>query len=130
MLQRKKNCLNMSYDRFVDERVLTSRDALGRFQIKIKLVEIDEGARDFSRRFGNRVLVKKILLTIKHVDTEEVEERELNVEEVEKRMKKERLFSSTNRWVASTDIKNGYVVASKHLDLLADAIALDVVPLG
>ncbi|UVS69654.1 hypothetical protein [Nitrososphaera viennensis] len=120
----------MSYDRFVDERVLTSRDALNRFQIKIKLVEIDEGARDFSRRFGNRVLVRKILLTIKHTETQEVEERELNVEEVEKRMKKERLFSSTNRWVASTDIKNGYVVASKHLDLLADAIALDIVPIG
>jgi hypothetical protein len=120
----------MSYDRFIDERLLTSRDALGRFQIKIKLVEIDEGARDFSRRFGNRVLVRKILLTIKHIETEEVEERELNVEEVEKRMKKERLFSSTNRWVASTDIKNGYVVANKHLDLLADAIALDIVPLG
>jgi hypothetical protein len=120
----------MSYDRFVDERVLTSRDALNRFQIKIKLVEIDEGARDFSRRFGNRVLIRKILLTIKHTETQEVEERELNVEEVEKRMKKERLFSSTNRWVASTDIKNGYVVASKHLDLLADAIALDIVPLG
>ena len=120
----------MSYDRFVDERVLTSRDALNRFQIKIKLVEIDEGARDFSRRFGNRVLVRKILLTIKYTETQEVEERELNVEEVEKRMKKERLFSSTNRWVASTDIKNGYVVASKHLDLLADAIALDIVPLG
>jgi hypothetical protein len=128
-LRENRNRL-MSYDRFVDERVLTSRDALNRFQIKIKLVEIDEGARDFSRRFGNRILVRKILLTIKHTETQEVEERELNVEEVEKRMKKERLFSSTNRWVASTDIKNGYVVASKHLDLLADAIALDIVPLG
>jgi hypothetical protein len=122
--------MNMSYDRFVDERLLTSRDALGRFQIKMKLVEIDESARDFSRRFGNRVLVRKVLLTIKHVQTEEVEERELNIEEIEKRMKKERLFSSTNRWVASTDIKNGYVVASKHLDLLADAVALDILPLG
>lgn len=122
--------MDMSYDRFVDERLLTSRDALGRFQIKMKLVEIDESARDFSRRFGNRVLVRKVLLTIKHVQTEEVEERELNIEEIEKRMKKERLFSSTNRWVASTDIKNGYVVASKHLDLLADAVALDILPIG
>ena len=117
----------MSYDRFVDERLLTSRDALNRLQIKIKLIEIDEGARDFSRRFGQRVLVKKVLLTIKHTDTEEVEEREMDVEEIEKRMKKERLFSSTNRWVAPTDIKNGYVVASKHVDLLADAIALDII---
>jgi hypothetical protein len=119
--------LSMSYDRFVDERLLTSRDALNRMQIKIKLSEIDESARDLSRRFGDRILVKKILLTIKYTDTQEVEERELDVEEVEKRMKKERLFSSTNRWVASTDIKNGYIVASKHIDLLADAVALDII---
>jgi hypothetical protein len=119
--------LSMSYDRFVDERLLTSRDALNHMQIKIKLSEIDESARDLSRRFGDRILVKKILLTIKYTDTQEVEERELDVEEVEKRMKKERLFSSTNRWVASTDIKNGYIVASKHIDLLADAVALDII---
>ena len=116
----------MSYDRFVDERLLTSRDALNKLQIKMKVLEIDESARDFSQRFGQRVLVQKVLLTIKHNDTEEVEERELDVEEIEKRIKKERLFSSTNRWLASGDIKNGYIVASRHLDLLADAIALDI----
>lgn len=117
----------MSYDRFIDERLLTSRDALNRLQIKIKILEIDENARDFSQRFGKRVLVKKVLLTIKHTQTEEVEERELDVEEIEKRIKRERLFSSSNRWLSSTDIKNGYVVASHHLDLLADAIALDII---
>ncbi|HKF27232.1 MAG TPA: hypothetical protein VKB06_02410 [Nitrososphaera sp.] len=116
----------MSYDRFIDERLLTSRDALNKLQIKMKVLEIDENARDFSQRFGQRVLVQKVLLTIKHNDTEEVEERELDVEEIEKRIKKERLFSSTNRWLASGDIKNGYIVASRHLDLLADAIALDI----
>jgi hypothetical protein len=116
----------MSYDRFIDERLLTSRDALNKLQIKMKVLEIDESARDFSQRFGQRVLVQKVLLTIKHNDTEEVEERELDVEEIEKRIKKERLFSSTNRWLASGDIKNGYIVASRHLDLLADAIALDI----
>ncbi|MFL6490792.1 MAG: hypothetical protein ACJ70O_05080 [Nitrososphaera sp.] len=116
----------MSYDRFIDERLLTSRDALNKLQIKMKVLEIDESARDFSQRFGRRVLVQKVLLTIKHNDTEEVEERELDVEEIEKRIKKERLFSSTNRWLASGDIKNGYIVASRHLDLLADAIALDI----
>jgi hypothetical protein len=73
------------------------------------------------------VLVRKVLLTIKHTETEEVEERELDVEEIEKRMKKERLFSSSNRWLASSDIKNGYVIANRHLDLLADAIALDII---
>lgn len=117
----------MSYDRFIDERLLTSRDALNRVQIKIKLVEIDESARDFSQRFGRRMLINKILLTIKHIATEEVEEKELDVQEIEKRMKKERLFSSTNRWLASSEIKNGYVVASRHLDLLSDAIALDII---
>jgi hypothetical protein len=116
----------MSYDRFIDERLLTSRDALNRLQIKIKVLEIDENARDFSQRFGRRVLVQKVLLTIKHNDTEEVEERELDVEVIENRIRKERLFSSSNRWLASNDIKNGYVVASRHLDLLADAIALDI----
>jgi hypothetical protein len=117
----------MSYDRFIDERLLTSRDALNRIQIKMKLIEIDENARDFSQRFGRRVLVKKVLLTIKHIETEEVEEKELDVEEIEKRMRKERLFSSSNRWLSSIDIKNGYVVANRHLDLLADAIALDII---
>jgi hypothetical protein len=117
----------MSYDRFVDERLLTSRDALNRMQIKMKLVEIDEGARDFSQRFGRRVLVKKVLLTIKYTETQEVEEKELDIEEIEKRIRKERLYSSTNRWLAPGDIKNNYVVASKHLDLLADALALDII---
>ena len=116
----------MSYDRFIDERLLTSRDALNKMQIKMKVLEIDESARDFSQRFGRRVLVQKVLLTIKYNDTEEVEERELDVEEIEKRIKKERLFSSSNRWLASSDIKNGYIVANRHLDLLADAIALDI----
>jgi 2-phospho-L-lactate transferase/gluconeogenesis factor (CofD/UPF0052 family) len=121
------NTVRMSYDRFVDERLLTSRDALNRMQIKMKLVEIDENARDFSQRFGNRVLVKKVLLTIKHTQTEEVEEKELDVEAIETRMKKERLFSSSNRWLSSSEIKNGYIVAARHLDLLADAVALDII---
>jgi hypothetical protein len=46
---------------------------------------------------------------------------------LEKRIKRERLFSSSNRWVAQNEIKNGYIVATRHLDLLADAIALDVI---
>ena len=111
----------------MDERLLTSRDALNKMQIKVKLLEIDDNARDFSQRFGRRVLVKKVLLTIKYTQTEEVEEKELDVEQVESRMKKERLFSSSNRWVSSGEIKNGYIVAARHLDLLADAIALDII---
>ena len=47
----------MSYDRFVDDRLLTSRDVLNRKQIKIKLVDYDEPARDFSQRFGSSTWV-------------------------------------------------------------------------
>ena len=117
----------MSYDRFVDDRLLTSRDALNKVQLRIKLMEMDEGARDFSQRYGQRILIKKVLLTIKHSDTEEIEEKEMDIEDIESRMKRERLFSSTNRWVAPSEIKNGYIVASRHIDLLADAIALDII---
>lgn len=117
----------MSYDRFIDDRLLTSRDALNRIQIKMKLIEIDEQARDYSQRFGQRVLVKRVLLTIKHNDTEEIEEMELDVDELEKRMRKERLFSSSNRWISPSEIKNGFIIANRHLDLLADAVALDII---
>jgi hypothetical protein len=115
----------MSYDRFLDDRLLTSRDALNRIQLKIKLIETDENVRDYSQRFGRRVLVKRVLLTIKHSDTDEIEEKELDIESLESRIKKERLFSSSNRWVSPNEIKNGYIIATRHLDLLSDAIALD-----
>ncbi|MDR4510156.1 MAG: hypothetical protein MRJ93_00430 [Nitrososphaeraceae archaeon] len=115
----------MSYDRFVDERVLTSRDALNKFQMKIKLVAIDDNARDHSVRFGRRVLVDKIILLSKHTDTQEIEEIELDIAELEKRIRKERHYSSSNRWISPNEIKNGYIVASRHQDLLADATALD-----
>jgi len=119
----------MSYDRFVDDRLLTSRDVLNRLQIKIKLLDYDESARDFSQRFGSRILVRKVLLTMKKTDTQEIEEKELDVEELEKKIRKERMWSSTNRWVSKSEIKNGYIVASRHVDLLANAIALDIIQL-
>jgi hypothetical protein len=117
----------MSYDRFVDDRLLTSRDVLNRVQIKMKLLDYDESARDFSQRFGSRILVRKVLLTMKKTETQEIEEKELDIEELEKKIRKERLWSSTNRWVSKSEIKNGYIVASRHVDLLANAIALDVI---
>jgi len=78
----------MSYDRFVDDRLLTSRDVLNRLQIKIKLLDYDESARDFSQRFGSRILVRKVLLTMKKTDTQEIEEKELDLEELEKKLGK------------------------------------------
>ncbi|MDQ3972640.1 MAG: hypothetical protein M3219_04375 [Thermoproteota archaeon] len=117
----------MSSDRFVDDRLLTSRDALNKSQLKIKLIDIDGNARDYSQRFGQRVLVKKVLVTIRYMDTEQIEEVELDLEELESRIKRERLFSSSNRWVSPGEIKNNYVISSRHLDLLSDAIALDII---
>jgi hypothetical protein len=116
----------MSSDRFVDDRLLTSRDALNKSQLKIKLIDIDGNARDYSQRFGQRVLVKKVLVTIRYMDTEQIEEVELDLGELESRIKRERLFSSSNRWVSPSEIKNNYVISSRHLDLLSDAIALDI----
>jgi hypothetical protein len=38
-----------------------------------------------------------------------------------------RHYSSTNRWIPANEIKNGYVVGSKHTRLISDASALDYI---
>ncbi|WP_148686891.1 hypothetical protein [Candidatus Nitrosocosmicus hydrocola] len=116
----------MGYEGYLSDRMLMSRDALNKKQIKIKILEHDERNRDLSRN-GDRVLIKKILLIIQNLETEEIEEKELDIEELETRMKKERLFTSSNRWVPRVDIKNNFVSGSRHTYLLSDAIALDIV---
>lgn len=113
---------------YSDERLIISRDALNRYEFKIKLLEIDENAKPPNpHRFGHRVLVKKVLVIIKDLATNNVEEKELDLEAIEKRMIKERLVSSANRWVSPSEIKNGYIIGWKHVDLLANAIALDII---
>ena len=42
-------------------------------------------------------------------------------------MKKERLFTSSNRWIPRSDIRNNFVVGNRHFFLLSDAISLDVI---
>ncbi len=118
----------MSFKSYTDDRLITSRDALNRMEIKLKLLEITEGAYDpIGYKFGHRLLVNKVLAIIKHTRTDEIEEKELDLEAIEKEMKIKRVYSSTNRWVYSSEIKNGYITATRHFDLLADAIALDYV---
>lgn len=117
----------MSFEDFVDERVLVSRDALGTKEIKLKLLEVEDDTSDHIWRFGVRVKVKKILITIKHINTQQIEEGECDLHDIEKEMKEKRHYSSTNRWVPTTDIKNGYIVNSRHASLLADAVALDYI---
>ena len=46
---------------------------------------------------------------------------------MENPLRKERLFSSGNRWIAQNEIKNGYIVSNRHSDLLSDSIALGII---
>ena len=117
----------MSFEDFVDERSLISRDALGTKEIKLKLLEVEDDTSDHVWRFGVRVKVKKILITIKHITNQQIEEGEFDLGVIEKEMKEKRHYSSTNRWVQTTDIKNGYILSSRHASLLADAVALDYI---
>src|SRR5713226_355617 len=110
----------MSFEDFVDERSLISHDALGTKEIKIKLLEVEDDVSDHVWRFGVRVKVKKILMTIKNINNKQEEEGE-------KEIKENRHYSSTNRWIQTTDIKNGYILSTRHSSLLSDAVALDYI---
>ena len=117
----------MSFDQFVDERILISRDLFGTKEMKIKVLEVSDENPPHRWKLGDRVKVNKILITIKHLDTQEVEEGEFDIEAIEKELAEKRHYTSTNRWVPSNEVKNGYVVASRHTSLVSDAIALDYI---
>ncbi len=118
-----------TFEEFVDERVLVSRDLFGKKEMKIKILEVSDEIQESKIRwkFGDRVKVNKILVTVKHLDSMEVEEGEFDIEAIEKELSEKRHYSSTNRWIPSGDIKNGYVVNSKHTALISDAVALDYI---
>lgn len=116
-----------SFEEFVDERLLLSGDALGTKQMKIKVLEVSDEHPPVQWRFGDRVKITKILVTIKHLSTQEVEEGEFNIEEIERELAEKRHYTSTNRWVPTSDIKNGYVVGARHTSLISDAVALDYI---
>ena len=117
----------MSFEDFIDERSLVSHDALGTKEIKIKLLEVEDDISDHNWKFGVRIKVKKILVTIKHLQTQQIEEGEFDLKEIEKEMKDKRHYSSTNRWIQTTDVKNGYILNTRHSFLLSDATALDYI---
>ena len=117
---------DMDYEGYLSDRELISRDAFHKKQLEIKVLEINENTRDYSK-YGDRVLINKILLIIQNLETDEIEEKELDIEDLEKRMKKERLFSSSNRWIPRSDIRNNFVVGNRHFFLLSDAISLDII---
>jgi len=115
------------FEEFVDERLLVSTDALGNKQMKIKVLEVSDEHPPVQWRFGDRVKITKILVTIKHLATQEVEEAEFDIESIERELAEKRHYTSTNRWIPTTDIKNGYVAGTRHTSLVSDAVALDYI---
>ena len=117
----------VSFEEFTDERALISHDAFGKKQMKIKVLEVSDENPVLQWKFGDRVKVTKILVTVKHLTTQQVEEAEFDIEEIERELAEKRHYSSTNRWIPAGDIKNGYVVGSMHTRLISDASALDYI---
>ena len=115
----------MGFEEFVDERILVSHDTFGKKEMKIKVVEVSDETPPSQWKFGDRVKVNKIVITIKHLETQQIEEGEFDIESIEKELKEKRHYSSTNRWVPTKEIKNGYIVNSRHTTLVSDAAALD-----
>jgi len=51
----------MSYEEYVDERFLVSRDALDKKEMKIKVLGVSDETPPSQWKFGDRVKVNKIL---------------------------------------------------------------------
>jgi len=116
-----------NFEEFTDDRMLTSYDIFKTKQMKIKVLEVSDEVPASRWKFGDRVKVTKILVTIKHLTTQQVEEAEFDIESIERELAEKRHYTSTNRWIPTTDIKNGYVLGSRHTRLISDASALDYI---
>ena len=57
----------MSFQDYVDERMLISHDVLGTKEMKIKVIEISDENPPSKWKLGDRVKINKILVTIKHI---------------------------------------------------------------
>ncbi len=112
---------------FVDEHVITSQNFNGKKEMKIKIMEISDELAPSAWKLGKRVKINKILVTIKHTEEQKTEESEFDIKAIEEEIAKKRHYSSTNRWVPIDDIKNGYVLKSRHTTLVSDAMALDYI---
>jgi len=114
-----------SFDEFIDERILVSHNAFGDKEMKIKILEVSDEIAPLATKFGDRVKINKIIVTIKHLQTQEIEEGEFDIEAIENELTEKRHYTSTNRWVPVGDIKNGYLANTRHTSLISDAAALD-----
>ena len=95
----------ISFEEFTDERTLVSHDAFGNKQMKIKVLEVSDEVPPIKWKFGDRVKVTKILVTIKHLATQEVEEAEFDIEAIERELAEKRHYTSTNRWVPANEME-------------------------
>jgi len=116
-----------SFDEYIDERILVSHNAFGNKQMKIKILEVSDEIASLTSKFGDRVKINKIIVTIKHLQTQQIEEGEFDIESIERELIEKRHYTSTNRWVPTGEIKNGYVTNSRHTTLISDAVALDYI---
>ena len=116
-----------SFDEFIDERILVSHNAFGDKEMKIKILEISDESAPLASKFGDRVKLNKIVVTIKHLENQQIEEGEFDIESIEQELIEKRHYTSTNRWVPVNDIKNGYIANSRHTSLISDAVALDYI---
>jgi len=117
----------ISFEEFTDESTLISSDAFGKKQMKIKILEVSDEQAPLKWKLGDRVKVIKILVTIRHLTTQQVEEAEFDIEDIERELAEKRHYTSTNRWIPVNFIKNGYVLRSYHTRLISDAHALDYI---
>ena len=116
-----------NFDEFIDERTLVSHNAFGNKEMKIKILEVSDESAPLASKFGDRVKLNKIIVTIKHLENQQVEEGEFDIESIEQELIEKRHYTSTNRWVPVNDIKNGYVTNTRHTTLISDAVALDYI---
>jgi len=116
-----------NFDEFVDERILVSHNAFGNKEMKIKILEVSDEIAPLASKFGDRIKINKIIITIKHLQTQQIEEGEFDIESIERELIEKRHYTSTNRWVPTEVIKNGYVTNSRHTSLISDAVALDYI---
>ena len=116
-----------SFDEFIDERILVSRNAFGDKEMKIKILEVSDESAPLASKFGDRVKINKIIVTIKHLKNQQLEEGEFDIESIESELAEKRHYTSSNRWVPVESIKNGYVTNTRHTSLISDAAALDYI---
>jgi hypothetical protein len=74
------------FEEFTDERTLISYDVFGKKQMKIKVLEVSDENPPSKWKFGDRVKVSKILVTIKHLTSQEIEEGEFDIEAIEREL--------------------------------------------